>query len=397
MASHLSWLDHDASQRDRMTRILALFREKDTRDELGLGAIRDAIADQLFPGTSTIQTRLRYMLFVPWIYRALEDERVPSSEIAQRARRREVALVQPLLSDSTEQGVLGRLAKGELKRLPSSVYWAGLGSWGIRRFDGFIDQYHRQFDLLHRRRTAARKRDDGDQDVSPPGTWDPALPPPPSDFPEGISFTLTKDEAAYLQDRIVCAHRDSFLAWLAQRHRHEPLASPWDWLGMRAGLEPDHRALLWHGRLLSEVGYEAALVYNLALAEHGARHERAKELRDKLETWVKSPERAPVVEWNLNELWPVVVGHGHTIPERARAFVASWVELSRSQSMDVIASTAAKALVQDREHRLKGPRSRFTNKLAYDQWSGAAGLVRADYRWRTASNFLRDLFAGLGA
>jgi hypothetical protein len=65
MSASLTWLDHDSSERDRMNRILALFRERDTRDELGVGVIRDLIADEFFPGTSTIQTRLRYMLFVP--------------------------------------------------------------------------------------------------------------------------------------------------------------------------------------------------------------------------------------------------------------------------------------------------------------------------------------------
>jgi hypothetical protein len=75
MSSTLTWLDHDAAARDRSLRILALFREQETRDELGIGGIRDAIAEPLFPGTSTIQTRLRYMLFVPWIYQDLERQR----------------------------------------------------------------------------------------------------------------------------------------------------------------------------------------------------------------------------------------------------------------------------------------------------------------------------------
>ncbi len=56
-----------------MQRILALFQVRETRDELGLGAVRDSFADQMFPGTSTIQTRLRYMLFVPWMYRRFEE------------------------------------------------------------------------------------------------------------------------------------------------------------------------------------------------------------------------------------------------------------------------------------------------------------------------------------
>ena len=68
MPSTLTWLDHDPTARERSLRILALFRVRDSRDELGLGAIRDSFSDKLFPGTSTIQTRLRYMLFVPWVY-----------------------------------------------------------------------------------------------------------------------------------------------------------------------------------------------------------------------------------------------------------------------------------------------------------------------------------------
>jgi Family of unknown function (DUF6361) len=35
---------------------------------LGLGTIRDAFADMLFPGTSAPRIRPRYFLIVPWIY-----------------------------------------------------------------------------------------------------------------------------------------------------------------------------------------------------------------------------------------------------------------------------------------------------------------------------------------
>jgi Family of unknown function (DUF6361) len=66
--SSLAWIDFDEAERQRAQRIMALFEERESRDELGLGAIRDSIADHLFPGTSTIQTRLRYMLFIPWLF-----------------------------------------------------------------------------------------------------------------------------------------------------------------------------------------------------------------------------------------------------------------------------------------------------------------------------------------
>lgn len=124
MPSSLTWLDHDGAAHDRSLRILALFREKDSRDELGLGSIRDSFADALFPGTSTIMTRRRYMLFVPWIYTHLEGRQVPAREFGHRARQLELALVTPLLGNEDAGGVFGKNAKGDLQRLPSSVYWA---------------------------------------------------------------------------------------------------------------------------------------------------------------------------------------------------------------------------------------------------------------------------------
>ena len=73
MQATLTWLDLTASDRDKMRRVLDLFKEQGTLDELGLGSLRDALSDALFPGTSSIETRLRYVLFIPWLYRRLED------------------------------------------------------------------------------------------------------------------------------------------------------------------------------------------------------------------------------------------------------------------------------------------------------------------------------------
>jgi hypothetical protein len=51
-------------------------------------------------------------------------------------------------------------------------------------------------------------------------------------------------------------------------------------------------------------------------------------------------------------------------------------------------------LVEQRERKLKGARSRFANARARDQWGGYAGTARSTYRWPTARTFLEDLHAG---
>src|SRR5262245_20576735 len=142
MPSTFTWLDYSEADRRKMLDVINAFREKETRDELGFGSVRDAFADSLFPGTSTIQTRARYFLFVPWIYLRLEHERVSPSDIARQARRDEVRLIEALLrggETSEGDGVIGRRARAALQRLPSSVYWLGLATWGIRCFDGSQD------------------------------------------------------------------------------------------------------------------------------------------------------------------------------------------------------------------------------------------------------------------
>jgi hypothetical protein len=59
MMSAFVWLDYSERERRKMLDVVDLFREHDTRDQLGVGSVRDAFADMLFPGTSTIMTRAR--------------------------------------------------------------------------------------------------------------------------------------------------------------------------------------------------------------------------------------------------------------------------------------------------------------------------------------------------
>jgi hypothetical protein len=56
---------------------------------------------------------------------------------------------------------------------------------------------------------------------------------------------------------------------------------------------------------------------------------------------------------------------------------------------------SARALVRAREGQLKGPRSRFVNRRALDQWGGKSGVRPLDYRWATVRVLLDDLHDAL--
>ena len=396
MSSSLAWLDHDSAARDRSLRILALFREKETRDELGIGAVRDAIADQLFPGTSTIQTRLRYFLFVPWVYQRLENERVPPEAFAARARRLELDLVQPLLTHADQAGVFGRQAGGGLKRLPSMVYWAGLGAWGIRRFDLSQDEYHRSIGQIYWRRDhrAGSAADDSDVNRAVV-TWHSRLPPAPPGFPEKVTLALTTAEAEFLLDRIVTSCPDSLLAHLALNGRVEAVDFPWEHPGF-AGLRDDHQALLIQARRFSEVMHGAALLYNLLLAELEDLRDLVDAHREAFGEWATGLDLAELRGWDLNTLWATVIGHGYTVTPATRRFIETWIHLAVGSPGALPGHAEARELVRRRELALKQARSRFTTAQARKQWGGYAGLGRHAYRWLNAQRLLNDLHAGLG-
>ena len=56
----IGWIDFSTNDRDRIGSVLDLLSPEGMVDELGLGPIRDALANQLFPGISTIQTKAKY-------------------------------------------------------------------------------------------------------------------------------------------------------------------------------------------------------------------------------------------------------------------------------------------------------------------------------------------------
>ncbi len=182
--------------------------------------MRDVFADYLFPGTSTVQTRVKYFLLIPWIYQWLESRKTPSAVFRKKVRDTEVTLIKTLCQGSDLDGVIGSSSKEKLQRMPSNVYWQGLAHWGIRRFPGSQDDYAQSADKRYRRLVQS-EQDRGEfagesahQDVPP--NWDLGLPGMPEGFPNKAVMTLSEDEALYFRDMLIRHRPDSLLAYLVR-------------------------------------------------------------------------------------------------------------------------------------------------------------------------------------
>lgn len=107
--------------------------EQETRDEVGFLLLHQGFADRFFPGTSVLHTRLRYALFVPWLYQRATFSRVRGTPLDTMVSRLLIELAIRLKSLGKEKyGVIGG---DTLRRLtsqpPDHVYWPALRVWGL--------------------------------------------------------------------------------------------------------------------------------------------------------------------------------------------------------------------------------------------------------------------------
>jgi hypothetical protein len=335
---------------------------------------------------------------VPWIYQNIERDALFGGRAAARARDLEIVLMNALGSQSDPDGIFGKLAGGNLKRLAASVYWSGLESWGLRRYPGSIQQYHSDLEVIRQRRRRMAIREDGSA-IDDPNTvtWHPGLPSPPAGFPEKVEIAVTKEEAEFLREQVLRHHSATLLACLMKsvETAHGEVTAPWLHPDLATFL-PAHRTLLEHGRLLADLTYGAAILYNLLLGRVANRESAVAERSRDLEQWKASADFDALARWDLNRLWDDLFGTSHSISPSTRTFVAEWLRLVLSKFDGLATDREADRLIRRREEQLKGyQRSRFSKSRAREQWRGKAGMVRLNYRWPIVQRLLADMRTGL--
>jgi hypothetical protein len=189
--------------------------EKGVRDEVGFSVIHDAYANRFFPGTSVQHTRLRYTLFLPWIYRHLISRGV-GQNLERELAREELTLVRRL-SMAEEQGVIARtIYPRPAKQPPSVIYWSALGTWGLLRHD---ENGTPSRAIMHRRieahAGATRKRQRTEFEAEEPYEPFYTLPDTPrqwEDVDRPLSFDLEPGELEYMTGKLLAVKKPGEMA-----------------------------------------------------------------------------------------------------------------------------------------------------------------------------------------
>ena len=402
MPSTISWLDQSADEQRRVRELVGLFSESESRDELGIGQVRDVFSNRLFPGTSVIQTRTRYFLFIPWLFQVHQAKGRTGADLLRRVQESERQLIATMLAADHKEGLIGRDAGTRVKTLPTAIYWNGLQRFGVLRQgispDG-IGPSNGPADLDPGQDERSERAD---------SIWQLSLPPVPAGFPQEIpdGFDLTIDEATWFRDLTLRSSPDTLLAHLMASAEPLDPDSEAPWLDSVAQDAPaEITDLLEDARRFSLVMHGAALLYNLLLAEayehagYDAVLDGPDRYRALLEDWslTIAEEEDDLRAWQFDPWWDEVVAHNHRIGSRTRDFIAAWLEVTRSLGGTGVAGDgAARLLIKNRERFTKGRQARLGNDRLLKAWNGASGTRLLVYRWGTVHRLVTDVLDGLG-
>ncbi|TKJ28319.1 DUF6361 family protein [Blastococcus sp. CCUG 61487] len=391
--SGLAWLDFSAEDQRRTREILRLFEETESRDELGIGQVRDAFSDLLFPGTSVLLTRARYFLIVPWCAQHAEKTAHRANPLTMDAVERS-ALVALKASAPDELGIIGARAGAAVKNLPSVIYANALETYGIARSPvEFVADDEEQGEHVTRQAL---------------GSWVSSLPPAPVGFPKTVEggVRLTREEAAWLSEQIASSTPGSYFTHLLQsRLPVDDVDWPWTHPAL-ATAAPQTRVLVHDAELFSLAMHGAALLYNLLIAEWYEKEELTRvpepvqTYREALDVWeVEVASHSRRSSWDTSAMWQRVIEQNPRITAnvRARRFISDWLDAFVHEELREVAdSKALRLLVAERERAVKGAQSRLRNEKLLRNWAGASGSRRLAYRWGNVATLIRDIHVGLG-
>jgi hypothetical protein len=391
----LGWIDFSKEHRNKVISVMHLLTEPGAMDELGVGVVRDVFSNIFFPGTSTIQTRAKYFLIVPYLLYELERQKLSNAdEFISKLHDQETKLID-ILKKSGEEGIIGSSAGAELKRKPSDVYWNGISTYNLFNGDRMsIYDYAKVVCTLQTRKQKLKdqgctnKKDDeidGDDKDAVSGDllgrfW--KLPDIPEHWKDNLSIKLSNQEAVYLKNQIVSFCPDSMLSYVLMENDHDFLAiHEFNHIEGIQGRLPDilkNQFLL--AKQFSDFIYGTHLRYNVILSKG-----ESSDILKKWDEWhVGIMEHASI---ELNQIFPLL---GRNM--KLTRFLSD-CRLAMQQG-DI---KRLDQLVLDREIDLKGKtRSKLNNRDDFT-YKGWVGISKLQYRLPNAQRLLKDIFDGLGA
>lgn len=393
----LGWIDFSKSERNKVLSVLDLLSESGTLDELGIAPIRDGFANLFFPGTSTIQTRAKYFMIVPY---ALKDLEYSSETNPNRMLRTldevERKCGEKLIGNGEDtDGIIGSrsLAQNKwVKRTPADIYWAGLRNYGI--FTGgtlSLSEYIRAMCALKNQKATITKlgnrndnADEGDDkdagELFRMQFW--KIPTYKDSWMEDLSIKMSSEEGAFLRQQIITAYPDSMLAFILRNSVTEIFVC-------KTFQELESLIKIFPEQIQNDYSLAYAfssfllvlrVVYNIVVS--AGQNEAANALWEKFQ-----PDISELADVDLDAIFARLSVYRNV---SLCAFLRKAQGLMKNADLDGL-----KTEIKRRERELKTSRAKTLHPGEFDRdaWFGGGEL---DYRFGNAKVIIGDIFESEG-
>lgn len=387
----LGWIDFSKEERNKVLNVIHLLDEPGAVDEIGIGAIRDAFAEYFFPGTSTIQTRAKYFLIVPYILKEAGSGMYgnEANAIIKKIDNEERLCRDILIRTSTEGVIGGTVPDAWVLRTPSEIYWPALKKLGIFKFsDLSVKEYIRQ-SIIQRtlkktkeggnrdKEAKENEKDDNDAgDITAFNFWN-LQEIYQKDWRDNLTIELLPKEADYLKRQIITSYKDSLFAYILKNNisldKYETFGALSKELGDSVGPELEYMM-----NLANDFNNMVALLttrYNLIVSQ--GENETAKEKWD-----ILSKDIVLRSSVDLNAIFEKL----HIRSRSLQKFLIAEQRALKDGDIDTVDDLIIKREVELKD--ISRAKTKRAGEYPTQRWIGAYML---DYRYNPAKRIIDDI------
>jgi len=401
LTTSFGWIDFSKDQRNKVGAVLNLLKFEGMVDELGLGTVRDILADRMFPGISTIQTKAKYFFYIPyilWDYQLLPPAKKKKTDPSKFLQDQEYEIMWELAPKYKDgDGVIGiSKKKGDpIARRPSAIYWNGLYTFGLIDTGGFgAESFLRNrtktnlVDFLSSQTTGDDiAKDDADIDFE---NIFRIKVPYKKGWKDDLSIELTQDEAEILKDHIRSKKAKTLISLLLEDDKiWEVYFSAENFSDFAKAVKTQNipsfilkEIQLAHD--FSELMYGSHLYYNILIQKKKFDNDYFKA---DWEVWKNGvlDNLMLGLEFNPDEIFSL----GRVNRDETVQFTKRFWEMAKEGFQN---EKSLSKLITNQEFGVKGAKARlFTNKLHDIQENNWVGLLHFEYRFRQAKVIIGDI------
>jgi len=381
----LGWIDFSKEERNKVLATLRLLGNQTALDELGIGSVRDAYANILFPGISTIQTRAKYFVLIPYVFALAEKQSCSrTSDFAKWINNFEDRLVSVLVnnSDPKSTGIIGGDAIRQnrtVKMKPSNIYWNGLRTFGIIRNNKTSFSQACNLVMAKSKRRKANHLildgetfDDHSANQGDNVLFSPLVPD--YNVEKESSIDLTQYEAKFLYDKITkaIASKDSLLAFCIKHKLNFNSYEEIDVRSLPADIKKDYTL----AKSFADFIFGAHIRYNVIFSK-----DEDADVKKQFDKWKAG--------FDFNNLDLDAILGRVNCNYGLRKFCTAFRKLLIDDDVDGIDE-----LIVAREKAVKGDRAKLGKREEYPHYSPVHNY-KLNYRFGSARVIIKDIIEGL--